>query len=104
MMAAKTTKPIATTSKTSSCLAVDHAEDDEHEDEGADELGRERLGPADGTVLGDTEAHVAGLLTQNADDRRRPEDRTGQLRAGHVRAPAARGTCPTRRARASPQG
>jgi hypothetical protein len=66
---------------------VDHAENDEHQDEGADELGGERLGPADGTVLSDTEADVAGLLTQNADDRRRAKDRTGRLRqdiSGHL--------------------
>ena len=30
--------------------------------------------------VGDAEPHVAGLLTQNAEDRRRPEDRTGRLR------------------------
>ena len=59
----------------------------EHEDEGADELGRERLSPADMSVGGDTQPHIAGLLAQNADDRRRAEDRARRLRGdigGHL--------------------
>ena len=43
MMAANTTRPIATPAKPGGGLAVDDAEDHEHQDERADELGAEAL-------------------------------------------------------------
>ena len=61
-------------------LAVDHAEDREHEDERADELRGERLDPADAGVRRHAETHVAGLVAEHPDDGGRADDRTDHLR------------------------
>src|SRR4051794_17600551 len=50
-------------------LAVDDAEDREHQDEGADELSREGLRPADVGVARNPQTDVACLVPEDAEDR-----------------------------------
>ena len=63
-------------------LAVDDAEDREHQDERAHELGGERLAtPTDVAVRRDAQADVAGLLAEHADDRGGADDGADDLGA-----------------------
>src|SRR3954468_4673331 len=50
-------------------LAVDDAEDREHQDEGADELSGEGLRPADVAVARDPQTDVARLVPEDTEDR-----------------------------------
>ena len=64
-------------------LAVDDAEDREHQDERADELGGERLRHAHSVrvVRRHAQADVTGLLAEHADDRRGADDGADDLGA-----------------------
>ena len=75
-------------------LVVDDAEDREHEDEGADELGSEGLAHAHSVgVRRDTEADVTGLLAEYGDDRRRADGRRRRTGPRCSPGPPSRGTC-----------
>src|SRR4051795_5236592 len=65
-------------------LAVDDAEDREHQDEGADELSGEGLRPADVAVARNPQTDVARLVPEDAEDRGGTEHGARALR-GDVR-------------------
>src|SRR5437764_7627513 len=60
-------------------LAMDDAEDGEHEDERADELSGEGLRPADVAVARDAQTDGARLVTEDAQDGRRAESGASSL-------------------------